>query len=389
VEPLNGWWSKWVAGPPDRWVSLGLFVAILLLSPSSTRQSAVSMHLILLGGTLALSFRWRVAPLALIALLFAGIDLRLTLVDTSYSDVAVVTRAAIERVLDGGNPYGVGYAVSQPSGSPFAYGPLALLWYSPWHDPGDIDLVLSIGILAVLIVRGHLLGAAIYASAPVLLIIAGDGSNDTSAGLLILIALVAVPRAPRAAAALLGLAVAFKPYAVAWALPLLAWAGASTALPLLVGASLFWLPALAAWGPAAIAGSFVRSQHVEVDPWYSLGEALTRYGSPVPREVLDVLRYVVGAVAAVAVSLAVRSPRGVILGGIVIFLATMYTGYWSTFAYFSAVAPVICWFIDDWLGEARRRIPWPGDPVGALTAAVDRRWPATETRPPASVAAPQ
>jgi len=342
------------------------------------------MHMIVLGVCLALSFRWRVAPLALIALLFAGIDLRLTLVGSTYSDVAVVTRAAIERVLDGGNPYGVGYAVSRPPGSPFAYGPLALLWYLPWHDPGDIDLVVSIGILVVLIVRGHLLGAAIYASAPVLQIIAGDGSNDTSAGLLILFALVALPRAPRAAAALLGVAFAFKPYALAWALPLLAWVGVSAILPLLIGAGLFWLPALIAWGPAAIVASLARSQHVDVDPWYSLGLALTRFGDPIPREVLDLLRYVVGAVATVAVLLTARSLRGVIVGGILIFLATLYTGYWSTFAYFSAIAPVICWYIDDWLGEAKRRISWPGDPVGALTRAVDRRWPPVDGRPTAS-----
>lgn len=386
---MNGWWSKWVAGPPDRWVSFSLFVALLLLSPLSMRQSAASMHLLVVGAVLVLSFRWRVAPLALIALLLAGIDLRLTLVDTSYSDVAVVTRSAIDRALEGGNPYGIGYAISRPPGSPFAYGPLALLWYAPWHDPGDIDLVVSIGILIVLVVRGHLFGAAIYATAPVLLVIAGDGSNDTSAGLLILIALVALPRAPRAAAVLLGLAFAFKPYALAWAVPLVAWAGASAVLPLLIGAGLFWLPALVAWGPGAIVASLARSQHVDVDPWYSLGQALTRFGNPIPRDVLDVLHYVVGAVAAVAVFLTARSPRGVILGGIVIFVATLYTGYWSTFAYFSAIAPVICWYIDDWQGITDRRVSWPGDPVGALTKAVDRRWPPVDSRPPASVTSGQ
>jgi hypothetical protein len=344
----------------------------------------VALHLIVLAVLLGLSFRWRIAPIALVALLLAGIDLRLAVVDTTYSDVAIVTRAAIDRMLDGGNPYGTGYAVSRPPGSPFAYGPLALLWYLPWPDPGVFDLLISMVILAVLVVRGHMLGAAIYATAPVLLVIASDGSNDTSAGLLLLLALVVLPRAPWAGAFLLGVAVAFKPYALAWAPSLLAWAGASAVIPLLAGAAVFWLPALVAWGPSAVAQSFATAQRIGVDAWYSLGQVLMRFGSPVPREVLDMLRYVAGTVVALAVVLTLRSSRGVIVGGILVFLATLYTGYWSTFAYFSAIAPVICWHIDDWLGQSDRRVAWPGDPVGRLTATVDRRVPLVEERPSAA-----
>ncbi len=69
-----------------------------------------------------------------------------------------------------------------------------------------------------------------------------------------------------------------------------------------------------------------------------------------------------------------------IVGGILIFVATFYTGYWSPFAYFSALAPVVCWYIDDWLGMADRRVAWPTDPVGRLSAAVDRRWPPVDSR---------
>jgi hypothetical protein len=376
VEILSDWWRTWVSGPPDRWVSLSLFVCLILLAPPGERQAQVMLHMIVLTVLLALSFRWRIAPVALLAMLAAGIDLRLAFVNTTYSDVGVVTRAAIERFLAGGNPYGVGYSVSTPPGSPFVYGPLVLLWYLPWPHPGRFDMLISMAILAALVARGHLLGTAIYATSPILLTLASDGSNDTSAGLLILLALVVMGRAPRMGAFLLGFAIAFKPYALAWAPALLAWAGLSAAIPLLASAAILWLPALIVWGPSAIAYSFVLSQRIGVAPWYSLGQALTRFGNPVPREVLDVLRYFIGAVTAGSVALTVRSSRGVIVGGILVFLATLYTGYWSTFGYFSAIAPVICWHLDDWLGFAGRRVEWPTDPVGRLTEAFDRRFAA-------------
>jgi len=60
---------------------------------------------------------------------------------------------------------------------------------------------------------------------------------------------------------------------------------------------------------------------------------------------------------------------------VAIFLVTMFTGWWSTFAYLAAIAPIICWHLDDWLGLGRQRVVWPGDPVGQLSDWVDTRWP--------------
>ena len=88
-------------------------------------------------------------------------------------------------------------------------------------------------------------------------------------------------------------------------------------------------------------------------------------GSPVG-SARDALRFVVHDSALLTAS---------ILLGILVFLATLYTGYWSTFAYFSAIGPIICWHIDGWLGFADRRVAWPTDPVGRLTEVIDRRWP--------------
>jgi hypothetical protein len=354
-------------------LSLSLLVALILLSLPTTQGTA--LHLALVGVLLALSLRFDVAPLALIALLFAGIDLRLANFGEGYSDVAAVTRAAIDSALAGGNPYGHGYAVSNPPGAPFAYGPLTLLWYLPARDPRMLELAVSFAILGLLALRGRPLGMALFALTPILIVLAGDGSNDTSAGLLLLIGLVSVGRLPRTGAFILGLAIAFKPYALAWALPLVAWAGAGAVVPLVAGASVAWLPAVVAWGLSPIARSFAQANDLVSVPSYSLGEILWHFGQRVPSGVMQGFRFVAGGLLALALLPAVRSQRGVIVGGTLIFLLTLYAGFWSTFAYLAAIAPLICWYVDDWLGPADARIAWPADPYAVLAAAVDRRWP--------------
>lgn len=332
--------------------------------------------MIVLGVLLGLSLRWRVAPLAVLALLIAGIDLRLAYFGTGASDVLVVTRAAIEHVLAGGNPYGIGYDVSVPAGGSYPYGPLGLLWYLPaLPEPRAIEMAASFVVLGLLALRGRPLGLAIYACAPILLGLTSDGSNDTSAGLLLLGALVLIGRLPRAGAFVLGLAIAFKPHALAWVPPLLAWLGWPVVLPLLVGAGLFWIPALVAWSPAAVLESIRLSDRIHSAPYYSLGHALQRLDISIAAERLNLLRFVAGGITALIVMLKVRSSAGVIVGGALIFLATLFSGFWSTFAYFAALAPVLCWHLDDWLGEHDGRARWPADPAGRIERAIDRRWP--------------
>ena len=38
-----------------------------------------------------------------------------------------------------------------------------------------------------------------------------------------------------------------------------------------------------------------------------------------------------------------RSLDGVILAGTVVYLLTLFLGYWSTYAYFAAIGPILCW----------------------------------------------
>ena len=82
----------------------------------------------------------------------------------------------------------------------------------------------------------------------------------------------------------------------------------------------------------------------------------------------------VGVGLAVGNLVFVRTPAGLILGGTLVFGATLFLGWWGTFAYLSAVAPIICWHLDDWLGLGGR-VVWPGDPVRRVTDWADMAIP--------------
>ncbi|MEA2621459.1 MAG: hypothetical protein QOH61_369 [Chloroflexota bacterium] len=354
-------------------VWLGLFVAALLLVQTGTPPPAVVLCLILVAGVLLASLRWQLGLLAVAVLVVVGVILRLDTIGHAFSDVLTVTRAAIDLTLAGGSPYGHGFAESTPPGAPYAYGPLALLWYLPSRaEPYKLELLVSLALLAVFAVRGRILGLAVYAALPPLIVTAADGSNDTSAGLLLMVALLVGLRAPRAGAVGLAIAAAFKPYALAWLVPLAAYGGIAVLLPFLVASIGLWGPALVLYGPSNVLRSFQRADAIHEVPYYSLAYALADRRS-IPEQVFSALRFALGATLAVVTVPMIRSGRALILAGVAIFLGTLYLGWWSTFAYVAAIAPVLCWHLDDWLGLPR--VVWPGDPVGALSRWVDERWP--------------
>jgi len=372
---MSRWWSERPTRETDLGVWLGLLVALLALLLTGTPPRTTVLALILVAITLAVSLRWRIAGLAVIVLLVVGITLRM-LPPQGFSDVMLVTEAAIRETLAGGSPYGVGFAASIPPGAPFAYGPVALLWYLPsLDDPGRMELLASLVILLLLAIRGRPLGLAIYAVTPALIVAAGDGANDTSAGLLLMVSLLVAVRAPVAGAVLLAVATAFKPYALAWLPGLLAYGGVTGPLIAFGAVSLLtWGLASLAWGPDAILRSFQRANDLHGQAYYSLAYAV---GAPewVPKPAWQALRVVVGVLLAAAAFLVVRSAASFILVGALVFGATLFLGWWSTFAYVAAVAPVLCWHLDDWLGLGHSRAVWPGDPVRTVTDRVDSRWP--------------
>jgi hypothetical protein len=372
--------ARWWLARPDPVVTwptwLALLVAAALLTGTGTPPVTEVACLIGVTATLFVSLRWRIPHVALLVLLVCGLALRADAVGHIGSDVLVVTQAAIRAMLDGSNPYGIGYTQSVPPGAPFAYGPLALLWYLPsLADPGRQELLLSMALLGVFAIRGRPLGLALFAVLPALLVTATDGSNDTSAGVLLLLSLLAAERVPVLGGALLAVAVSFKPYALAWLLPLLAYGGVPLPLLAFLLTSLVcWAWAAVAWGPGPILDSLRRADGLHPQAYYSLAWVVADLHL-MPQGAWAVTRYVAGVLTAIVGWAWVRTARSFVVVGIAVFLVTLFTGWWSTFAYLAAIAPVVCWHLDDWLGLAHLRIRWPGDPVGACARAIDRRWP--------------
>ena len=235
-----------------------------------------------------------VRRLAVALLLVVGVVLRLAHLDENGSDVLTVTRQAIRYLEAGYNPYGHGYLDSTPPGAPYAYGPLALLYYAVM--PERIELYASVLTLAVFALANRLLGLAWLALWMPLSVLASDGSNDTSVGLLLLGALVLATRHPRAGAGVLAAVVAVKPYVLAFLPPMLGAYGLSVLAPFLVGTAAAWGPALLLWSPSAILWSFQAALEVHDQPWYSLGALID--ATPDQHRILPILQVGSGGLAA-------------------------------------------------------------------------------------------
>jgi len=152
----------------------------------------------------------------------------------NYSDVLRATREALDvLVLGHGNPYTHVFTSTYPVGSPFPYPPGEFLFYLPaylWFDDiTRVDLLASIAITACIVIAGLRVGfgrvavpAMLYATWLYSSFHAGDGSNDTSAAFLVILAIVLLAlheRRPNRwlfilSAVAFGWAVAFKQFAV-------------------------------------------------------------------------------------------------------------------------------------------------------------------------------
>jgi hypothetical protein len=307
-----------------------------------------------IGLTLVAAARWQLKWLPVVVLILCGISLRLSVVGHESSDVSDVTSTAIRMMNAGFDPYGIGYMTSRPMGAAFPYGPVALLWYLPFRsDPAMLEFLVSIGLLCYFGVRaanGRPIGLVVMALAPPLVLAAIDGSNDTSAGLLILVAIALGARRPVLGAAALAVAVAFKPYAVAWVPAFLMWAGVP-ALLAFVGASLVaWGPVLFNWGIESYLRSLAMAQQTHMrQAYWSVAAILDGILPGAAPRALETIRYVVAGGVAVIGARVARSLDGVIVVGTLAFVLAQFGGYFGSYVYLAAVAPVLCWRVDDWL----------------------------------------
>ena len=345
-------------GRSGAWLfALGLAL-VLAVQPIWGDRTAVGV-----AGALALALvaaaRWQLRWSPVIVLVLCGLALRLSVAGDHASDVSDVTRSAIIAALGGDDPYGIGYLSSRPIGSPFPYGPVVLLWYLPaFQDPAIIEFVVSIALLVFFGYRagkGQPVGLAIYALAPPLVLAAMDGSNDTSAGLLIMAALIVGANRPAVGAGLLAVAVAFKPYAIAWLAPLVMWAGLPTLAAFAVASLVVWSPVLFVWGPGTYLTSLAMAQETHLrQAYWSLGSIIDGIVPRAGARALETLRYLAAGAVAIWGGRRVRTIDGVILVGTVVFLIAQFGGYFGSYVYLAAVAPILCWRIDDWL---RRGLP--------------------------------
>ncbi len=344
-------------GRSGTWLfTLGIAL-VLAIQPNWPDRTAIAV-----AGALALTLvaaaRWQLRWLPVLVVVGCGIALRLATFHIQGSDVSDVTKVAIMTVQYGGDPYGVGYISSRPVGAPFPYGPLALLWYLPSvQDPRLIEFAVSIGLMlyfALRAGRGRPVGLAIFALAPPLVLATVDGSNDTSAGLLILAALVVAARKPWAGAVLLAAAVAFKPYAIAWVPPLILWAGIPTLVAFVAASIVVWAPVLFYWGLASYLRSLAMAQDTHLrQAYWSLGSIVDAF-VPNAGKALETIRYFVSGAVAVVAGMRVKSIDGVIVVGAIVFVIAQFGGNFGSYVYLGAVAPILCWRIDDWL---RRGLP--------------------------------
>jgi hypothetical protein len=368
------WLPRPLRGERDTamWVALGLAL-ILSIQPDDSG----GVRLTVIGGLFLafLAARWlRLGWWGIAILLIAGMSVRLGVANHRASDVLDVTSDAVRLALLGLNPWGHGYEIARPPGAPFPYGPLEILWYSPGvGDPRQLELFISMAVLALFAVRGRPVGLAVYALAPTIILTSSDGSNDTSAGLLILAALAVAAWRPWVGAGVLALAVAFKLYALAWLPALLAFGGAP-ALAAFVGVSaLAWAPAFYAWGVDNFLWSLQMADQAHRLAYWSIGviyeDVTQRYA---PHALLDQIRLVVAVVVTLGGLLVAKSMDRVIAVGTIIFIIVMFGGFWGSYAYLGAIAPILCWRLDDWLRlpapEHVKNLPWAPRPPDEAVA---------------------
>lgn len=328
----------------------------LLIAPTRP-TSVVFLFIAVAIGALVVSTRRPIERATILILLIGALATRYVIRTNVGSDVLDVTAAAIDRVVAGLNPYGVGYEQSRPPGSPFPYGPLAILWYIPVADlPRLAELLSASAVATILALQGRFLGLAIYAATPAIVNTSVDGSNDTTLGLLIALTFVLASYRPALAGAVLAGAVAFKLSALAWVPAFLVWGGWRVAASFGAASVLLWSPVLFVWGPASFIASTSQANAIHRDMVWSLGSILRDWIGDAAARSLDTLRLAFGGLTAILGVPFVRSGDRaaaldrVIVVGTLVYLVTLFGGTWATFAYFAAIAPVLCLRVDDWLG---------------------------------------
>jgi hypothetical protein len=267
------------------------------------------------------------------AIVIGSIILRLAYVGIGFTDQVAVSQAGAARALSGLSPYGVGYAETVPPGAPFPYGPLALVW---WLPGPAVELVAATLLMILLVKQRSWLTLGLFASVPFAVYLTTTGTNDYSPGLLIAAALMLVRDRPYVGAAVLALAAALKPYALAWLPSLIGLAGWRAGAVMLGLSAVLWSP-LMAWG----VGGFFRSLE------------LSRSVHPVGENALNlpILRF--AALPIAMLGLVAHRWETAVLVGSAAFFVFLFLDRWASLGYLIAVGPITGIALERWAFTSR------------------------------------
>lgn len=330
---------------PWRW-ALGLCLFATLASlPAlhlATYQDRPWALLAIIGVLVASLEVWKRPMVAAAAIVATSLFLQVSYVGVGYSDQIDLGRLALARALDGDSPYGFLFTNRTGGVNPFAYGPLAMLTSIP--GPA-FELAASALLLATIAATRSWLTLCVVAGFPPFIYQAITGINDYSVALLLTLALLALPTRPTTGMALLAIAAAVKPYAAAWFLPAVGFAGWAAGLWLIGLSLILWSPLLV-WG----VGSYVESLRLVVNAAAPEGWA----SNTIPLMWVRLL-----ALPLSLAGLLMRRWEHAVLLGAAAFVAVLFFGRWASLGYWVAVLPIT--------GIALERMlvsELPGDPQG-------------------------
>ncbi len=315
--------------------------------------------LILTVGAVLLRRRSLAMGLCVIA---ASVALRIGFIGFGHADQIIVGQAAWERVLHGGNPYGIGYAQTIPPGAPFPYGPLGLVW---WLPGPIVEFVAAVLTMLVLVRERAWLTLAVIAGWHPAVYLTFVGVNDYSPGLLILVAMLTLQNRRMLGAGLLAASVALKPYAIAWVLPAIGYGGVGVALSVATVSAFLWSPLLV-WGPGSFLRSVELARSVHIQPGYALNMPFLRwFAVPITLAALWARRWEVA-----------------VLLGSATFVVFLFTDRWASYGYWLAVIPVSGVAIESLLRNRFGQTPRTVKPAPRLAFDLDPSADASDSAKP-------
>jgi hypothetical protein len=271
-----------------------------------------------------------------IVMILGSVALRFAFAGSAHSDTLDIAQSASTRAFHGLNPYGVGYLSSVPPGIPYPYGPLGLLWWIPGEP---LELLGAIGTMLALLWARVWITLAVVASFPASVFYTLIGINDYSVGFLLTVALIVLRFRPILGIGGLAIATAIKPYAAAWALPAMGYAGLVPTAVFIGVSLLLWSPVLVWWGPASFTGSTLAVEAVKARAPGIPGSQAANAGAidlPIVRWLAVPLEF-----GGLVVSRFLRSWRVMALIGCAVFVVFLFFSPWTHWGYWIAVGPVL------------------------------------------------